>query len=219
VKGTTYLVVEHPDAYSDLSEVQLWKAALHTAGVLGRLLAAATPFLVQERLQHRCREWLCEQSDDPHCSPQFYRGCGIGALDLLTPSDNPADPGPEIWIDIPTKRVKHWLKMVNVWLEKIGAEQRAMEAAQRTNGRLPPMHGTKPAGSTPAPAYYHPEEAEPDEAEQRETNARGLALVTAALQQQQQRVEPDWDNLPIPIPTLRPDRRVAYRLPRVAKGG
>jgi hypothetical protein len=58
-----------------------------------------------------------------------------------------------------------------------------------------------PAGNTPAPTYYHPDEAEPDQADQAETNARGVALVTAALH----RVEPDWDDLPIPIPTLPTD--------------
>jgi hypothetical protein len=74
-----------------------------------------------------------------------------------------------------------------------------------------PVHGTKPAGSTPAPPYYHPPEAvaEPDDAELRhraETNARGKALAIAALQQ---RVEPDWDNLPIRTPALPTDTEQA----------
>jgi hypothetical protein len=69
-----------------------------------------------------------------------------------------------------------------------------------------PVHGTKPAGNTPAPPYYHPPETEPDAAEQRETNARGKALAIAALQQP---VDPDWDNLPIRTPALPTDTEQA----------
>ena len=68
-----------------------------------------------------------------------------------------------------------------------------------------PTHGTQPAGNTPAPAYYHPAEAEaqPDETElarRRDTAARGKAAALAAL-----REPPDWDDLPIPIPALPTD--------------
>jgi hypothetical protein len=101
------------------------------------------------------------------------------------------------WTVTPTK----------LWPEWSQCELAGRERVERYRREL---HGTVPAGTTPAPPYYHPDEAEPDQADQAETNARGVALVTAALQQ---RVEPDWDDLPIPIPTLPTDYEKATRDP------
>jgi hypothetical protein len=128
------------------------------------------------------------------------------------------------WTVTPTKLWQEWSeseRQGRVRAEQDRAKYAAQLEASRTDRAEPepqavslpqasPVHGTQPAGNTPAPAYYQPDEteAEPDEAElarRREVAARGHALVTAALQ----RVDPDWDDLPIPIPTLPTDHEQA----------
>jgi hypothetical protein len=86
------------------------------------------------------------------------------------------------WTVTPTKLWQEWSeseRQGRVRVQRDRAEYAAQLEKSRTDRAEPepeavslpqasPAHGTVPAGNTPAPPYYHPDEAEPDQADQAE---------------------------------------------------
>ncbi len=119
--GWLDVVYDEGDAedFGDPTDEQVMNAGQYLAGVLGRLVAAAVPWIDHARQEHNdCHRRVYLDMDERNSTPQRVGSCEVGGVGLLNPR-GAAGRMPWVYVSVPKGDRKVWLDRVADWLGQI----------------------------------------------------------------------------------------------------
>ncbi len=105
--------------FGDPTDEQILDAGQYLAGVLGRLIAAAVPWIDHARQEHNgCNRRVYLHMDETNLTPQRIDSCEVGGVGLLNPR-RAEGWAPQVYLNVPKGDRKVWLDRVADWLGQI----------------------------------------------------------------------------------------------------
>ncbi|MDP9436462.1 MAG: hypothetical protein M3P93_15230 [Actinomycetota bacterium] len=105
--------------FGDPTDEQILSAGQYLAGVLGRLVAAAVPWIDHARQEHKgCQRRVYLNMDENNLTPERVNSCQVGGVGLLNPR-RVEGWAPQVYLNVPKGDRKVWLDRVADWLGQI----------------------------------------------------------------------------------------------------
>ncbi len=105
--------------FGDPTDEQILDAGQYLAGVLGRLVAEAVPWIDHARQEHNgCHRRVYLNMDERNLTPERIDSCEVRGVGLLNPR-GAEGWAPQVYLNVPKGDRKVWLDRVADWLGQI----------------------------------------------------------------------------------------------------